>query len=147
MKALLQRVKNAQVETEGKILGKINAGILIFLGVTHGDSEIEIEYLVEKIINLRIFEDSEKKMNLSLLDLKGELLVVSQFTLYADCKKGRRPSFVDAAPPEKATELYKKFIQRCTATGLTVQQGEFGADMEVSLINDGPVTIMLDTAV
>lgn len=145
MKALIQRVKYAKVEVNGKILGQIQKGLLVLLGVTHKDTEVQIDALVEKICNLRIFGDEEEKMNLSLLDIKGEVLVVSQFTLYADCKKGRRPSFIDAAAPERAKDLYEKFIQKFRKTGLKVEAGEFGAMMEVSLLNSGPVTIMLDS--
>lgn len=143
MRALLQRVKSASVTVDLKTIGAIKKGLLIFLGVTHADSETDINYLVEKISNLRIFEDGAGKMNLSLLDVKGEVLIISQFTLYADCKKGRRPSFVDAAEPVKACDLYKKFIHKFKETGLKVEEGEFGAMMDVSLVNWGPVTIML----
>ncbi len=145
MKALLQRVKNASVKTNEKIIGEIGAGLLILLGVSAADTEKDIEFLVEKISNLRIFEDQQEKMNLSLLDVKGEALIISQFTLYADCKKGRRPSFTDAAPPEFANDMYKKFIQRFKATGTRVGEGKFGAMMDVSLVNSGPVTIMLES--
>lgn len=146
MRAVIQRVKNAQVSTGGKLLGQINNGLLVFLGVTHSDSEKEVDFLVDKIANLRIFEDDQQKMNLSLKDVKGEVLVVSQFTLYANCKGQRRPSFIDAAPPALAEELYKKFIQCFKKTGLRTEEGEFRAMMEVSLVNSGPVTIILDTA-
>lgn len=163
MRALIQRVKQAKVEISGKIkvapsgrihevasprlglVGEIGKGLLILLGVAHTDTESDINFLVEKISNLRIFEDSEEKMNLSLLDVKGQVLVVSQFTLYADCKKGRRPSFTDAALPEFANEMYKKFVHKFKETGLKVGEGEFGAMMDVSLINSGPVTILIES--
>lgn len=145
MRALIQRTSNAAVHIDRKKISEIARGILIFLGVGNGDSEKEINYLSEKICNLRIFEDAEGKMNLSLLDIKGSALIVSQFTLFADTKKGRRPSFIDAAPPDVARDLYKKFIQKMCDLGVNVAEGEFGAHMEVSLINDGPVTIWIDT--
>lgn len=145
MRALIQRVKQAKVETGVKTIGEISNGLLILLGVAHADTENDINFLVEKIANLRIFEDSERKMNLSLLDVKGEVLVVSQFTLYADCRKGRRPSFTDAALPEFANEMYKKFVQKFKDTGLKVEEGEFGAMMDVSLVNAGPVTMMIES--
>lgn len=145
MRALIQRVKQAKVEISEKTIGEIGKGLLILLGVAHSDTDSDIQFLVDKISNLRIFDDSEGKMNLSLLDVKGEALVVSQFTLYADCRKGRRPSFTDAALPEFANEMYKKFVQKFKYMGLKVEQGEFGAMMDVSLVNWGPVTIMLDS--
>ena len=146
MRALLQRVSHASVTTKEKQLGKINKGLLILLGVTHGDTQTDIDFLVEKLANLRIFEDAEGKMNLSALDIKAEILIISQFTLYADTKKGRRPAFTDAAAPAYADELYKKFIQKFGATGLKIQEGEFGAHMFVELVNDGPVTIMVESS-
>ncbi|PIZ31720.1 MAG: D-tyrosyl-tRNA(Tyr) deacylase [Alphaproteobacteria bacterium CG_4_10_14_0_8_um_filter_53_9] len=147
MIALIQRVSEAEVAVGGETIGKVGSGFLILLGVTHSDTESEIEKLINKIVHLRIFEDSEGKMNLSLLDRGGEVLVISQFTLFADCKKGRRPSFTGAARPELAEPLYKKFIQRIREAGVEkVEEGRFGADMKVSLINDGPVTIVLDSA-
>lgn len=145
MRALIQRVKTAKVEVGGRKLSEIGKGLLILLGVTGADTEADIQFLVEKISNLRIFEDEAGKMNLSLIDVKGEVLIVSQFTLYADCRKGRRPSFTDAAQPELANELYKKFIQKFKDTGARIGEGEFGAMMDISLVNWGPVTIMLDT--
>ena len=119
---------------------------MVLLGVTHSDTETEINYLVEKIANLRVFGDDNDKMNLSLMDIKGEVLIVSQFTLYANCKRGRRPDFISAAKPELAQELYKKFVQRFKETGLKIGEGEFGAMMDIDLVNSVPVTIMLDTA-
>lgn len=180
MRALIQRVKQAKVEISGsrpsiseatsltrqkgatlQPIGEIAKGLLILLGVAPSDTDSDIQFLVDKISNLRIFEDRPShseatlltrpkgatlgKMNLSLLDVKGEALVVSQFTLYADCRKGRRPSFTDAALPEFAHEMYKKFVQKFKETGLKVEQGEFGAMMDVSLVNSGPVTMMLDS--
>lgn len=145
MRVLIQRVDNAKVEVQGKIISQIGKGFLVLLGVTHNDTETEVDYLVEKIANLRVFGDENDKMNLSLLDIKGEVLVVSQFTLYADCSRGRRPDFISAAKPELAQGLYKKFIQRFKETGLKVEEGEFGAMMDISLKNSGPVTIMLNT--
>lgn len=145
MRALIQRVSSASVEIDGKHNGKIDNGLLILLGITHADSEKDVSFLVDKCANLRIFEDTEGKMNLSLLDIKGGMLIISQFTLYADAKKGRRPSFTDAARPEQAIPLYEKFLEEAQKTGLTVANGIFGADMKVSLCNSGPVTIMLES--
>lgn len=145
MRALIQRVKRASVTINSQIIGKINEGLLIFLGVGEDDTEKQVQYLVEKCTGLRIFTDEQDKMNLSVKDIKGEILIVSQFTLYGDCKKGKRPSFVRAARPETAIPLYESFIAHCKNTGLNIQTGEFGADMQIELINDGPVTIWLDT--
>lgn len=144
MRALIQRVNNAKVDINGKNISQIGKGLLVLLGVTHSDTEADIDFLVEKIANLRIFGDDNDKMNLSLLDIKGEVLIVSQFTLYADCRRGRRPDFIDAAKPDVAEDLYKKFVQRFKETGLKVKEGEFGAMMDIELVNSGPVTIMLD---
>ena len=145
MKLLVQRVTKASVEVENKIIGKIDKGFLVFLGITHTDNKEIVDYLVKKLINLRIFEDENDKMNLSLKDVEGQLLIISQFTLYADTKKsGNRPSFTDAAKPEYANELYEYFVKECKQNGIYVQTGKFGADMKVELINDGPVTIMLE---
>lgn len=146
MRALIQRVKYASVTVEGSCIGKIDQGLLVLLGVGPNDSEKEADFLASKCANLRIFVDENDKMNLSLLDIGGQMLVVSQFTLYADCKKGRRPSFVGAAAPDKANELYEYFKTSVKNVGVSkVEHGEFGADMKVELLNDGPVTIMLDT--
>lgn len=145
MRAVLQRVSSAKVSVEGGIVGEIGRGILLFLGVSREDSEKEASYLLEKTLNLRIFEDAGGKMNLSLLDIKGELLVVSQFTLYGDARKGRRPSFIKAALPERADELYKFFVSEAEKQIGKVATGQFQAIMDVELINDGPVTILLDS--
>ena len=145
MKAVVQRVKKASVIIKGKILGTIEKGFAILLGISETDTEEDVKYLSEKIANLRIFEDSQGKMNLSCLDIKGDFLVVSQFTLIADCRKGRRPSFIEAARPEKAIPLYENFISLLRQTGSKVETGEFGASMVVEIHNDGPVTIILDS--
>lgn len=147
MKALLQRVRHAQVEIDGQVVGAIGHGLLIFLGVMQGDGKRECDALCDKAAALRIFEDDAGKMNRSLCDEEGEALIVSQFTLAADCKKGRRPSFAGAARPEEAIPLYERFIGRMRETpGVkSVACGRFGADMQVGLVNDGPVTILLDT--
>lgn len=145
MKLLVQRVSKASVKVENKIIGKIDKGFLVFLGITHTDNEEIADYLVQKLIKLRVFEDENDKMNLSLKDVEGQLLIISQFTLYADTKKsGNRPSFTDAAKPEYANKLYEYFTKKCRENGIYVQTGEFGADMKVELINNGPVTIMLE---
>ena len=145
MRAVLQRVTNAEVKVDGEIIGSIGKGILIFLGVSDDDTEKDLQYIADKMINLRIFEDENGKMNLSVHDIQGEILIVSQFTLYGDCRKGRRPSFDKAGKPDFANEMYEKFIKYCSDSGLKTEHGEFGADMKVSLLNDGPVTIMLDS--
>lgn len=145
MRALLQRVSAASVTVNGQIVGQIGQGLLVLLGVGQSDGETQVKTLVEKIIHLRIFGDDEGKMNRSLLDIGGQALVVSQFTLYADARKGRRPSFIEAAPPAIAEELVERFKIALGAYGVEVESGIFGAHMDVSLINDGPVTIMLDS--
>lgn len=145
MRALLQRVSQASVSVEGQTVGQIGQGLLILLGIGHQDSELQVKALVDKIINLRIFEDAQGKMNLSLLDIGGQALVVSQFTLYADARKGRRPSFTNAAPPALAEPLVERFKSSIAAYGLTLAGGVFGAHMYVQLTNDGPVTIWLDS--
>ena len=144
MKAVIQRVKHAQVEVDKKVVGKINEGFLILLGVAPDDTKEKADAMVKKITKLRIFEDENEKMNLSIQDIKGELLVVSQFTLYADCSGGNRPSFINAAKPDLANELYKYFVEKCKEVIQVVQTGIFGAHMEVSLLNSGPVTIELE---
>lgn len=145
MRALIQRVTEASVTIDGVKTSEIEQGFLILLGVCQGDSEKEVDYLVDKCVGMRIFTDENDKMNLSINDIGGALLVVSQFTLYADCRKGKRPSFINAEKPQRANELYEYFVSKCKEKCENVQTGEFGADMKISLINDGPVTIMLDT--
>ena len=144
MKFVVQRVKNAQVDIEGKTVGKINKGFMVLIGVTNTDTKETADYLVKKLINLRVFEDENGKMNLSLKDVKGSLLLVSQFTLYADCSSGNRPSFTSAAKPDIANELYEYIIKECKKQIDNVETGIFGADMKVELVNDGPVTIILE---
>ena len=145
MKALIQRVSRADVSVDGESAGRIGNGLLVLLGVGHEDTEKQADLLVQKVVNLRIFEDENAKMNRSLADIQGELLVVSQFTLMADTKKGRRPSFVNAAPPEQADRLYMSFVEKAREKGIETETGSFGAMMEVCLVNHGPVTIILDT--
>ena len=146
MRAVLTRVKSASVTIEGEVVGKIGQGFLILLGVGPNDTEKECRYLAEKALGLRVFEDENKKMNLGLDAVNGEVLVVSQFTLYGNCRKGRRPSFAEAAGPELGNQLYEKFLSICEELGYPPQHGRFGADMQVESVNDGPVTILLDTA-
>lgn len=145
MKAVIQRVKHSSVTVDGKILGEIGNGLLVLLGVTHTDTEKEVNWMASKVKDLRIFEDAEGKMNLGLEDIKGELLVISQFTLYGNCIKGRRPGFTEAARPDLAEPLYEKFLEKCRSFGIKTECGEFGADMKVELLNDGPVTMIIDT--
>lgn len=145
MRAVIQRVSRAKVTVDGEITGEIGQGILVLLGVSRDDTEKEALYLLDKTVNLRIFEDAEGKMNLSLLDISGELLVVSQFTLYGDARKGRRPSFIDAAAPAEANRLYEFFVAEARKQLSNVGTGRFQAMMDVELVNDGPVTILLDS--
>ena len=145
MRAVLTRVKSASVTIDGQVVGKIGKGFLILLGVGPEDTREHCRYLAQKALGLRIFEDENGKMNLGLDQIGGEVLVVSQFTLYGNCRKGRRPSFTDAATPELGNELYEAFLQECEALGYPPQHGQFGADMKVESINDGPVTLWLDT--
>ena len=145
MKALLQRVSGASVSIAGEEVGRIGRGLVVFLGVANGDTERDAQYLVPKIINLRIFADAADKFNLSALDIGGELLLVSQFTLLADTRKGRRPSFIEAAPPAQAEELFNYFVAQSRASGLKVATGRFQQYMQVEIHNDGPVTVMLDS--
>ena len=145
MRAILTRVNSASVTIGGKVNGKIGKGFLILLGVGPEDTEKECRYLAEKALGLRIFEDENAKMNLGLDAVNGEVLVVSQFTLYGNCRKGRRPSFAEAAGPELGKQLYEKFLEVCAELGYPPQHGEFGADMQVESVNDGPVTLILDT--
>lgn len=145
MKLVIQRVKNAKVEVENKVVGEIDKGFMVLLGVKKGDTTKEADYLARKLCNLRVFEDENEKMNLSLKDVNGELLIVSQFTLYGDAKEGNRPSFIEAELPEKANELYEYFMEKCKENGIEkVKNGVFGAHMDVSLTNDGPVTILIE---
>nr|WP_312215850.1 D-aminoacyl-tRNA deacylase [Clostridioides sp.] len=146
MRSVVQRVSSSSVTVDGGIIGKIDKGLMVLLGVTHDDTSKDVDYMIDKILNLRIFEDEEDKMNLSLKDVGGELLVVSQFTLYGDCRKGRRPSFTNAARPDQADKLYEEFVAKAKAQGLNVGTGQFGAHMMVDLTNDGPVTILLDSS-
>ena len=145
MRAVVQRVKSASVKVDGELVSEIGAGVLVFLGVAHDDTTTELEYIANKVANLRIFEDAEGKMNCSLLETGGAALVVSQFTLYGDCRKGRRPSFINAARPEAANALYEQFIVALEKRNVPTQGGTFQAMMDVQLINDGPVTILLDS--
>ena len=145
MRAVLTRVKHASVSVDGKVIGQIGEGFLVLLGVTHEDTEAQAVKLADKLTGLRIFEDEHEKMNRSLTDVGGELLIVSQFTLYANCKKGRRTDFLAAARPEVAIPLYEKFVQLCRDKGFHTETGEFGAYMQVDSLNDGPLTIILDT--
>lgn len=144
MKLVIQRVKNASVEVEGKIVGKIEKGFLVLIGIKVGDTKEQADYLVKKLCNLRVFTDEKNKMNLSLKDVDGKLLIVSQFTLYGNCSDGNRPSFIEAARPEEAIPLYEYFCKECANKGIEVQKGIFGADMTVQLLNDGPVTIIIE---
>ena len=145
MRFVVQRVSEASVEIEGKINGQINQGFMVLVGITNDDNEEIVDKMVNKLINLRIFEDENEKLNLSLTDIKGEILSISQFTLYANCKKGRRPSFLDAAKPEISKPLYEYFNKALENAGVHTETGIFGAMMKVSLINDGPTTIILDS--
>jgi D-tyrosyl-tRNA(Tyr) deacylase len=146
MRACIQRVSRASVMVEGQVVGAIERGVLVLLGVTHTDEANDIEYLADKVAGLRIFDDAEGKMNLALADVGGAALVVSQFTLYGDCRKGRRPSYIAAARPEVAESMYESFVAALRSRGLHVETGKFRASMEVSLVNDGPVTIWIDSA-
>ncbi len=145
MRAVIQRVKQSSVSVDGAIVGQIGRGMLILLGVSKEDTEKDADYLADKLVNLRIFEDEAGKMNISLLENAGECLVVSQFTLYGDCRKGRRPSFTDAAPPDKANALYEYFVQLIRNKHIHAETGRFQAMMDVSLINDGPVTFIVES--
>jgi D-tyrosyl-tRNA(Tyr) deacylase len=146
MRSCIQRVSEARVTVDGQLTGQIGRGLVVLLGVGAGDSQTEVSWLADKIIGLRVFEDDAGKMNRSIEDVGGAMLVVSQFTLYGDCRKGRRPSFIDAAPPELAENLYNDFVARLRAAGIEVATGRFREHMQVSLVNDGPVTLWIDTA-
>ena len=145
MRSVIQRVTRASVHIDGETVGEIGAGVVVLLGVTHNDTERDVDYLVEKVTSLRIFEDRNGQMNLSLADTGGALLIVSQFTLYGDVRKGRRPSFSSAAPPDQAEALYDRFVEQARKSDAKVATGRFGAMMKVELVNDGPVTILLDS--
>ena len=147
MRAIIQRVKNASVKVDNNLIGNINQGFLVFVAVNVDDEPKDLEYIKNKVMNLRIFEDEDGKMNKSIKDINGEFLVVSQFTLYGDARKGNRPSFINSAKHEKAEEYYERFVEELKRdSGLKVETGQFAADMEISLINDGPVTIQLDSS-
>lgn len=145
MRAVVQRVRRARVIVAGETVGEIGEGLLVLLGIRSEDGEREVRWLAEKLIGLRIFRDEEGKMNRSLEEVGGSMLVVSQFTLYGNCQKGRRPSFIDAAPPETAEPLYERFVHEVSSRGIPTATGRFGAMMDVELVNDGPVTILIDT--
>lgn len=145
MKAVIQRVQYATVKVEQELIGQCKKGFMILLGVGMEDGPKDVEVLVNKVCKLRVLEDEEGKMNRSIVDVGGEMLVISQFTLYADCRKGNRPSFINAAPPDIAKSLYELFVEQVKEQGIAVEHGEFGADMKVELLNDGPVTIVLDS--
>ena len=145
MRLVVQKVSQSSVKIEGEIVGAIDKGYMVLVGITNGDDELLVEKMVDKLVNLRIFEDENDKLNLSLLDVGGSVLSISQFTLYANCKKGRRPSFIDAAKPDISSPLYDFFNKKLEEKGINVERGVFGAMMEVSLINDGPLTIILDS--
>ena len=145
MRAVVQRVSSSRVTVDNVVTGEINQGLLVLLGVTHEDTSKDVDYMIDKVLNLRIFEDENGKMNLSLKDINGELLIVSQFTLYGDWRKGRRPGFSDAARPEVAIPLYEEFIEKARKQDIKVGTGKFGADMMVDIANNGPVTILLDS--
>jgi D-tyrosyl-tRNA(Tyr) deacylase len=145
MRVVVQRVKYARVKVDEKIIGTIDKGFLVLLGVGKEDGDEDLNYLVKKVTNLRVFEDEAGKMNLSLKDVRGKILAISQFTLYADCSRGNRPDFISAGEPVIAKELYLKFIDKCRECGIEVETGEFAADMKVELLNDGPVTIIIDS--
>ena len=144
MRAVVQRVASSRVTVDERVTGEVKKGLLVLLGVTHDDTSKDVDYMVDKVTNLRIFEDENDKMNLSLKDVNGKLLIVSQFTLYGDCSDGNRPSFIEAARPEEAIPLYEYFCKECAKKGIEVQRGIFGADMKVSLENDGPFTVIFD---
>ncbi len=145
MRAVIQRVDEATVTVDGSVVGKISRGLLVFLGVESNDGQEDLAFLKNKILNLRVFPDSDGKMNLSLVDTGAAVLLVSQFTLHADCRKGNRPSFIRAAPPDQADQLYQELIEQLRSEGVTVESGEFRAMMKVNLVNDGPVTLIVDS--
>jgi len=146
MRAVVQRVSRARVKVDGEVTGKIENGLLVFVGVAPDDTEKDMEYIADKIMNLRIFEDENEKMNLSVTDVNGSLLVISQFTLYGDCRKGRRPNFTGSCEPVKAEKMYLEMLEYLKSKGIKTESGIFGADMKVDLLNDGPVTLLLDSS-
>ena len=146
MRAVVQRVTSSSVQVDGNIVGSIGRGLNVLIGISKSDTLQDLKYIKDKVINLRIFEDEKDKMNLSILDIKGELLVISQFTLYGDCRKGRRPNFMEAKGGEEAEDLYKEFLSLLKESNIKIETGEFGADMKVEINNDGPVTIILDSS-
>ena len=146
MRVVLQRVSRAEVRIDGEVIGRVGVGFCLLVGFTHGDTTDSVKWMAEKVAGLRLFADAEGKMNLALADVGGSVLAVSQFTLYGDCSKGRRPSFVEAAPPEEAIPLYERFVDGLKLQGVPVATGRFGADMQVELVNDGPVTLVLEAA-
>lgn len=145
MRAVVQRVTSSSVSVDGKVIGAIDRGLNVLIGIAKDDTMDDLNYIKDKIVNLRVFQDENDKMNLSLLDVEGEILAISQFTLYGDCRKGRRPNFMEALGGDEAVKLYDEFVKMLKATGLKVETGEFGADMKVEIHNDGPVTILLDS--
>lgn len=145
MRAVVQRVSSASVTVEGEVVGRIERGFLVLLGVAHDDEQADVVYTAQKLIGLRVFEDGDGKMNRSLQEVGGAMLIVSQFTLYGDCRKGRRPSFIEAAPPEKADSLYRQVVAEVRGQGIHVETGKFQASMQVELVNDGPVTLLVDS--
>jgi D-aminoacyl-tRNA deacylase len=145
MRAVVQRVTSASVTVDGEIVGRIGRGFLVLLGVAHDDEQADVVYTAQKLVGLRVFEDDEGKMNRSIAEVGGAMLIVSQFTLYGDCRKGRRPSFIEAAPPEKADSLYRQVVAEVKGQGIVVETGRFQAQMQVELVNDGPVTLLIDS--
>ena len=145
MRAVIQRVSTSKVQVDNEVVGQIGPGLLVLLGISRSDDEKDADYLSDKIVHLRVFEDDRDKMNRSLIERGGEIMVVSQFTLLGDCRKGRRPSFIEAAPPDRAEELYEYFVGQLESKGITVATGQFKAKMAVSLVNDGPVTLIIES--
>lgn len=146
MRAVVQRVKQSSVKVDGKVIGHIQKGFNVLIGISSSDTDKDLEYIKDKLINLRVFEDENNKMNLSIKDIKGEMLIISQFTLYGDCRKGRRPNFMQAMMPGEAEKVYDKFIKMMKSDDIKIETGIFGADMEVNIVNDGPVTLIIDSS-